>query len=451
MGMAAQLTAEEVRSFVDRITAGVCPDDPAAQIDVIAALETLKSAAAAVQAELSVVYDARRRANEAAAGVGAARQGRGVASEIALARRESPHRGQVLLGLAKVLRTEMPHTLARLRDGSLSEFRAMLLARETACLPVELRMFADEETCADPAALAGVGTRELVGRIRRLVAELDPAAVARRARKAASDRNVTVRPAPDTMTYLTALVPVAQGVAAYAALRKAAEAARAAGDPRSLGQLMSDLMVARVTGVADTGTPEAASAVPVTVDVVISDESLAGGHAPAEVSADGVPAEVVPAEVARNLLAQAIDQPADSEVISWFRCLYRNRLGRLVAMTTRSRFHTKAMGEFLALRGAGICAIPFCDAPVRHNDHITPVADGGDTTVEDGQGLCQTCNHAKQAPGWRQHQTGHERDRHQVETITPTGHRYTATAPAPPGWREPRYVQTGPGRYQLIA
>ncbi|HVK30686.1 MAG TPA: DUF222 domain-containing protein [Nocardioides sp.] len=285
-----------------------------------------------MQAETSVVYDARRRADEAAAGVRAARQGRGVAAEIGLARRESPHRGQVLLGLAKILTTEMPHTLARLRDGSLSEFRATLIARESACLPVELRMFLDEEVCADPAGLDGVGTRELIGRIRRLVAELEPAAVARRARKAQADRNVTVRPAPDTMTYLTALVPVAQGVAAYAALRKAAEAARAAGDPRSLGQLMSDLLVARITGVAEVGTPEAAPAVPVTVDVVLSDESLAGGHAPAEISADGVQAETVPAEVARHLLAQS----ADADVVGWFRTLYRNRLGRLVAMSTRS-------------------------------------------------------------------------------------------------------------------
>ncbi len=449
--MASQLSVEEVRSFVDRVTAGGCPDDPAAQVDVIAVLEVLKSAASAVQAEVSVVYDARRRADEAAAGVRAARQGRGVAAEIALARRESPHRGQVLLGLAKVLTAEMPHTLARLRDGSLSEFRATLLARETACLPVELRMFVDEETCADPAGLDGVGTRELIGRVRRLVAELDPAAVAARARKAAADRRVTVRPAPDTMTNLTALVPVAQGVAAYAALRKAAEAARAAGDPRGLGQLMADLLIARITGVADTGTPEAAPPVPVTVDIVISDESLAGGHAPAEVSADGVPAETIPAEVARNLIAQTINQPADADVLAWFRTLYRNRLGRLVAMSTRSRFHSKAMGEFLAIRGAGICATPFCDAPIRHNDHITPVADGGQTSTAEGQGLCEACNHAKQAPGWRQHQVGHERDRHQVVTITPTGHRYTATAPAPPGWREPRFIQTGPGRYSLIA
>ncbi|HVK27055.1 MAG TPA: hypothetical protein VM575_01850, partial [Nocardioides sp.] len=147
---AEQLTAEEVRSFVDRVVTAGCADDPVEQVDVIAALEVLKSAASAVQAETSVVYDARRRADEAAAGVRAARQGRGVAAEIGLARRESPHRGQVLLGLAKILTTEMPHTLARLRDGSLSEFRATLIARETGCLPVELRMFLDEEVCADP-------------------------------------------------------------------------------------------------------------------------------------------------------------------------------------------------------------------------------------------------------------------------------------------------------------
>ncbi|WP_182376168.1 DUF222 domain-containing protein [Nocardioides sp. WS12] len=445
--VAPELTQAEVDAFVDRLRGAACPKDPAKLIDLIAALEDLKSAACAVQAEAAVAYDAARRSVQAAVGVPVARRGRGVAAEIALARRESPHRGQVLLGLAKVLRTEMPHTLARLRGGRLSEFRAMLIARETACLEVEHRMFVDEEICADPAGLEGVGTRELVGRVKRLVAELDPAAVVKRARQAEADRNVTVRPAPDAMAYLSGLMPVAQAVAAYASLRKDAEAARAAGDPRSLGQLMSDLLLARVTGVPDTGTPESAPAVPVTVNITMSDETLAGGHAPAEASADGVAAEVIPAEVARHLIAGA----ADAGVIAWFRCLYRNRLGRLVAMSSKQRLHSRAMGEFLAIRGAGICASPYCDAPIRHNDHIHPADHGGETSTGNGQGLCEACNHAKQAPGWRQHVVGHRRDRQQVETITPTGHRYTSTAPAPPGWREPRYVQVGPGRYGLVA
>ena len=44
---------------------------------------------------------------------------------------------------------------------------------------------------------------------------------------------VTIRPAPDTMTYLTALLPVAQGVSVYAALRREADTRC---DGRSRGQ-----------------------------------------------------------------------------------------------------------------------------------------------------------------------------------------------------------------------
>ena len=34
---------------------------------------------------------------------------------------------------------------------------------------------------------------------------------------------MTIRPAPDAMTYVTALLPVAQGVGVYAALKRAAD------------------------------------------------------------------------------------------------------------------------------------------------------------------------------------------------------------------------------------
>ncbi|MCR1780980.1 DUF222 domain-containing protein [Nocardioides carbamazepini] len=440
------LTADEIRSYADRVL--VAPGGGAAdQVEVIAALEELKSAVCAAQAQAAVAFDVQRRAEQARAGVRADRQGRGTAAEIALARRESPHRGQSLLGLGKILVAEMPHTLARLRDGSLNEFRATLLARETGCLSAEQRAFVDEELCADPRALHGVGTRELLGRVRRMAAELDPAAVARRARRAEADRNVTVRPAPDTMAYLTGLMPVAQAVAAYASVRAAALSARAQGDQRSLGQLMSDLMLARMTGLPDTGGGEHAPAVPLTINLTMSDETLAGGHAPAVLSGDGVAGEVVPAEVARHLAAQA----SGSGAAVWFRRLYRNRLGRLVAMTSRQRLFPDGIAELLALQGLGICASPYCDAPVRHTDHIQPADEGGATSAANGQGLCEACNHAKQAPGWRQRVVSSPRERPEVETVTPTGHRYAATAPAPPGWREPRFVQVGPGRYGLIA
>lgn len=444
--MTHPVTAEDIRRLHADLVGGGLPVGSAELIDVVAALEDLKSGISGVQVEATVAFDAARRSEQAAAGVPAGRQGQGVAAEVALARRASVHRGQVHLGLAKVLRPEMPHALARLKDGGLSEFRVTLVARETACLSVEQRSFVDEELFADPKALEGVGTRSLVARVKELVAELDPAAVVRRARQAEADRHVSIRPAPDTMAYVTGLFPVAQGVAVYAALTRDVDAMRAAGDPRSKGQLMADLMTSRITGVpmASDDTPPP---VPVGVNITISDESLAGGHAPAEVSAEGTVPEVVPAEVARHLIGQSLD----AATVSWFRQLYVNPLGRLVAMTSKQRCFPAGLSDFLGLRGRGICATPYCDAPVRHADHITPAAEGGATDAVNGQGLCEACNHAKQAPGWRQHPTAYPRERHQVETVTPTGHRYLATAPPPIGWREPRFVRTRPGVFTLIA
>lgn len=55
------------------------------------------------------------------------------------------------------------------------------------------------------------------------------------------------------MARLTALLPVAQGIAAYAALSRAADTAIGTGDPRGRGQLMADTLVERVTGQATAG------------------------------------------------------------------------------------------------------------------------------------------------------------------------------------------------------
>ena len=70
---------------------------------------------------------------------------------------------------------------------------------------------------------------------------LDAQAVVDRAAKAEADRTVTIRPAPDTMAYVTALLPVAQGVGVYAALKRAADTTF---DDRSRGQVMADTLSA---------------------------------------------------------------------------------------------------------------------------------------------------------------------------------------------------------------
>ncbi|MDT5350167.1 MAG: hypothetical protein QOH91_3454, partial [Mycobacterium sp.] len=127
----------------------------------------------------------------------------------------SPARGGRHLGFAKALVQEMPHTGA-LEAGALSEWRASLIVRESACLDVEDRRTLDAELCGDPAGLDGMGDARVAAAAKAIAYRLDPHAVVDRAAKAENERTVTIRPAPDTMTYLTALLPVTQGVAAYA-------------------------------------------------------------------------------------------------------------------------------------------------------------------------------------------------------------------------------------------
>lgn len=388
--------------------------DEAALIARIGELEKLKSAAAAGQARAAAALVALRLAAEEAAGVPSRLRGRGVSAEIALARRDSPARGSRHLGFAKALLHEMPHTLAALETGALSEWRATLIVRESACLNPEDRRALDAEMCADPARLDGLGDRRIAAETRAIAYRLDPRAVVDRAVRAEGERTVTLRPAPDCMSYLTALLPMAQGVSAHAALTRAADAC---GDGRTRGQVMADMLVERVTGRA------AAQATPVAVNLVLSDESLlSGSDAPAAVPGYGP----IPAAVARQLISAAARDP---EARASLRRLYRHpRSGALVAMESRSRRFPGGLARFIALRDDS-CRTPYCDAPIRHVDHATPACRGGPTNAENGSGRCEACNYAKEAPGWTVTTHTDADGTHTAVLTTPTGTTHSSTAP----------------------
>ncbi|MFI8525959.1 HNH endonuclease [Promicromonospora sukumoe] len=395
-------------------------------VDLLGELEAVKNAVTATQARLTVALDQATRAEEARQSIRAERQGRGVPNQVGAALQVSPHAGAGFVSTSRVWVTQMPHAFAALQSGVLSAWRATLLVRETSHLSVEHRAMIDEEICgpAHLAELARMGTRRLIARIKELAARLDVHACVKRNAKAVSERRVSVRPAPDLMVYLTALVPMAQGVQAYAQLKTHAEALKAGGDERATGQIMADALIERVTA----REPGHADDVPVTINLLVSDESLlADGNAPA-VIVEGAPAGagVVPAPVARHLAAHAIETDT-----AWLRSIYVNTRGRLLATTSTSRFHPQGLAALLRAREQGICATTWCDAPIRHTDHITPHAEGGPTSLDNGQGLCARCNHAKQAPGWSQKTTQVD-GLHAVQTVTPTGHTYVSVAPTPP-------------------
>lgn len=389
----------------------------------IAWLETVKASAAAQQARLTVALDVARREAEAAAGVPAEKRGRGIGSEVALARRDSPVRGGRHLGFAKALVREMPHTLAALECGALSEWRATILVRESACLDVEDRARLDEELCSDRKGLDGMGDSALAAAAKATAYRLDPHAVVDRAAKAPSERTVTIRPAPDTMTYVTALLPVAQGVSVFAALKRQADASF---DGRSRGQIMADTLVERVTG------RPADQPVPIAVNVVISDQALFGVR---NEVASVVGFGPVPSAIAQKWITDAVADPRSRATL---RRLYAKPAnGALVALESRSRLFPKGLADFVELRDQR-CRTPYCDAPIRHRDHAEPHGKGGRTTSVNGLGLCEACNYAKEAPGWKVATDIDENGRHRAEFVTPTGAHYHSTAPPMPGTPDSR-------------
>ncbi|GAB1811226.1 hypothetical protein MUNTM_02630 [Mycobacterium sp. MUNTM1] len=290
--------------------------------------------------------------------------------------------------------------------------------RESACLDVDDRRALDAELCGDTSSFDGMGDARIAAAARAIAYRLNAQAVVDRAAKAESERTVTIRPAPDTMTWVTALLPVAQGVSVYAALKRAADTTF---DERSRGQVMADTLVERVTG------RPAGAAQPVAVSLILSDETLFGNAAEAAI-VDGY--GPIPAAVARQLVSAAV---TDARSRATLRRLYRHpRSGALVTMESRARRFPKGLATFIGLRDQR-CRTPYCDAPIRHRDHARPHHRGGLTTAANGLGLCEHCNYVKEVPGWRVTATTDENGAHTADFTTPTGMHYQSGAPPAPG------------------
>jgi hypothetical protein len=183
---------------------------------------------------------------------------------------------------------------------------------------------------------------------------------------------------------------------------------------------MADTLIERVTGQA------AADQVPVEINLVMTDRALLTAPGPGGQEPALLEGEPLPAEIARAL---ALDAGELTPV--WLRRLYTAaHSGQLVAMETSRRAFTPAQRRFLRLRDR-YCRTPWCEAAIRHADHVTEAGRGGPTHIDNGQGYCQACNHAKQAPGWRTTVTSGG-GAHRVRITTPTGHHYDSRAPDPP-------------------
>lgn len=426
------LSVGAVRARAARACADAAATNGRSLVEMMGAFEDVKNALDAAQDQMALELRGLREAHAQALDLGDRGQAdarRSAASEVALARRESPRRASLQIGLARVLTAEMPHTWDAYRTGRITQWRATLMARETACLALGDRRVVDAEMSG---LVERLSDRELEAEAKRRAYRLDPGGVVRAADRLEDQRSVTSRPVSPTMVRLSALVPMTQGVAAHASLLRAAEGARAQGDPRGRNQIMADTLIERLTGQA------AADAVPLEVQVVITDHALlAGTDTPAEVPGFGP----IPAAIARRMITRGAEfdrapsranptgQVVDLGSLMTVRRLYAApESGELIAMDSRSRLFPDGLRDYVATRDNHTCRTPYCSAPVRQIDHVTPYSRGGPTSADNAQGLCQHCNLAKQAPGWHAHAAPDGT----IALITPTGRQYVTGRPALP-------------------
>ena len=276
-------------------------------------LERLKSALCARQARLAARLDetdVRVTTSEKA-----------MATEVGLARHESPHRGARLLKLARALVEDHPEVLALLESGELNERRAELIVHETADLALPDRRAADAALAEHLATVPCLGDRDLVDVTRRIVFRLDEAAATKRRERAHRDRHVEARARRDGTGQVTGVVADWQMAAIMASLGARADLLRHEGDERTRAQIVADLFVERLAGLPG------ASGVPVMLDLVMDVETLLGEpDEPAQVPGLGP----VPASVARGLVL------ASPEARTALRRLFADT-DHLVAMESRAR------------------------------------------------------------------------------------------------------------------
>ena len=377
--------------------------DQAEMIDAITALETVKHAVDALQAEWTRAFARAHVAAQTANGVVEPEKlERSVAAQVGAACRVSPTEGRKRVRTARDLHDGLDHLRGLFGDGEVSAYKVSTVVGALSHLDAAERAEVDRQLADRDIARLGVGRlRDLA---RMLAAQVAPDKFVKRCAAARSGRRVTLRPSADGMTDLIAHLPAEQGAACYAALQKAVNeaAVNPAPQTRGRGQIMADTLVERVTG------QTTADAVNVEVQIVVPIEALIGPDSPlpAEIPGHGpVPADLIATTAGRK---------------AWRRLT--TTAGIVLGGDSRQRKFTGLLADLIRARDRYRCAEPYCDAPIREADHVVRWADGGPTEFGNGRGLCQFHNQIRELPGWR----AHRNESDDVHTTTPTGHTYVS-------------------------
>jgi Domain of unknown function (DUF222) len=394
----------------------------AVRIDRISRLEKIKSAAAALQAAESVRFAQSQAEQQLAADVHPDKIGRserqraiglGIADQLGMACKVSGFEAARRLGVARALWFDLPDTYRLLTDGRISEYVASLVVTETRHLDAETRRDVDGKIVA--GGIAQMGPCSAAACARKYAYEADREGYLRRGRTERKHRRVSLRPAPDTMSFLSGYLPAEQGVACLRSLRDHTDTVKATGDPRCRDQIMADTLVERITGQATAADVNAELQILIPIDALLN----AADQTAAQLDGYGP----LPADIAREILAT-------SKGRKWWRRLYAAPVGGPIGGDPCRRHFDGFIKKLIMVRDR-MCRDPYCDAPIRHIDHIQRYSDGGLTIYSNGRGTCERGNYVREMPGWNIESifSGFDGKPHTVKITTPTGHTYLSRAP----------------------
>lgn len=392
--------------------------EPFEMVEGIGALESLKSCAGAVQAEITCAHVDAVTADRTERGVRVKHPRWGIGGDVAIARHEPPRSGVEYVNFCQLLVSGLPFTLQGLKYGVVNEAEARIIYRETRHLDaaarteIDARLFTDVHTCF------GLGGIKLASMIRHWALAYASDTETEVAAKAMKDRYVNIYPLDAHRMKLVGILPTEYGVAIAQVLARETGHAQAAGDVRNSAQVAADTVLEALTGVSDP------SNFPVQLSLVMTDRTLYQGHSePAYLQGYGI----ISAQKARELFVGNPANPLDS----WLRRLYTAPgTGDLVAMDQKARLFTGGLKKFITVRDQ-FCRTPYCGGRIQHLDHIVQSARGGETRVENASSRCAWCNATKEAPGWEEAPV--PGGRHTLRVTTSSRHVHTSMAPPMPG------------------
>jgi Domain of unknown function (DUF222)/HNH endonuclease len=314
------------------------------------------------------------------------------------------------LGLALDLVDRLPAVGEALRQGRIDLARARVICEGTCHLEeAEARRVADVVLEQAPRLTTG----QLGARIRRLAMSVQPEMAVRRYEAAVEERRVMCLPNADGTADLVACnLPAEQAAACMRALNTAAHEAKRAGDPRSIDQLRTDILLDRLE--VDRSTTGRRGVVDLDIDLT----TLAGLDAnPAEIPGFGP----IVADVARKVAAS-------QHHTEWRVTVTDPDCGTVVWNGVTRRRPTVTQRRYLEARHR-CCVFPGCRMPAMNSDidHTRDFAKGGATDVSNLGPLCRHHHRLKHQGEWRLEQLEPGRFR----WTSRLGHVYTVR-PGPP-------------------